>query len=198
LRSLARATKQSRRHSLRLQDYDYSQEGAYFMTICTHKKVAILSVIVNGATRLNRFGNVVNKCWLAIPYRFPNVEIDTFIVMPNHFHGILVIHDCSRGEVTSPIPKGAETAPLRRYTLGQIIAYFKYQTTKFINQICHTPGNRIWQRNYYEHVIRNENDLNDIRQYILDNPVKWGMEENNPARQIYELKSRGEPICLTR
>jgi len=198
LRSLARATKQSRRHSLRLQDYDYSQEGAYFVTICTQKKVTVLGQIVDGVMQLNRFGNVVNRCWLGIPHHFPNVEIDTFVVMPNHFHGIIALIGNCRGEVTSPTPKGAATAPLRRYTLGQIMAYFKYQTTKFINQICHTPGNRIWQRNYYEHVIRNENDLNDIRQYILDNPVKWDMDENNPARQIDELDLRGELICLTR
>jgi REP element-mobilizing transposase RayT len=190
-------TENHQRRSIRLKEYDYSQEGAYFVTICTHKKVCILSEITNGEMRLNKYGNVVIKCWLEVPHHFPNVEIDTFVVMPNHFHGILVIHDC-RGEVTSPTPKGAETAPLRRYTLGQIMAYFKYQTTKSINQICHTPGTRLWQRNYYEHVIRNEHDLNDIRQYILDNPVKWDMDENNPGRQINELKLRGELICLTR
>jgi len=84
--------------------------------------------------------------------------------------------DC-RGEVTSP---------LQKHTLGQIIAYFKYQTTRSVNHICHTPGTRIWQRNYYEHVIRNEHDLNDIRRYILDNPVKWDADEENSTRQLSE------------
>ncbi len=208
---MTHATQQYQRHSLRLKDYDYSQEGAYFVTICTHSHKCIFGEIADDATRLNRFGNVVNKCWLEIPYHFPNMEIDAFVIMPNHFHGIVSIVDNRRGEVTSPIPKGAETAPLRKHTLGQVIAYFKYQTTKSINQIHKTPGNRLWQRNYYEHVIRNEDDLNDIRQYIIDNPVKWDMDENNPHRQLPEPLydnmvgaqnsvplRQGEPICLTR
>lgn len=145
---------------------------------------------------LNRFGSIVSECCVEIPAHFTNVEMDTFVVMPNHIHGILVIHDCTdttthfttsihngrRGEVTSPTQKGAATAPLQKHTLGQVIAYFKYQTTKSINQIHKTPGTRLWQRNYYEHVIRNENDLNEIRQYVLDNPVKWDMDEENPNR----------------
>ena len=196
---MIQAPSQCQRRSLRLKEHDYSQEGAYFVTICTQNKVAVLGEIVDGAMRLNRFGNVVNKCWREIPHHFPDVEIDTFVIMPNHFHGILVIHNCRgtacrttsinnmrRGEVTSPTPRDAETAPLRKHTLGQIIAYFKYQTTKSINKIRLTPGNRVWQRNYYEHVIRNEDDLNEIRQYILDNPVKWDIDENNPTRQLPE------------
>lgn len=197
---LASDKEESQRCSIRLKDYDYSQEGAYFVTICTHGHKCLFGQIVDSTMQLNRFGNVVNKCWLEIPHHFPNVEVDAFVIMPNHFHGIVVIQDY-RGEVTSPTPKGAETAPLQRHTLGQTIAYFKYQTTKSINQICHTPGNRLWQRNYYEHVIRNEHDLNDIRQYILDNPVKWDMDEENPNPHPICGDGRtpqGEPICLTR
>jgi putative transposase len=194
-------SNQWQRRSIRLKDYDYSQAGAYFVTICTRDKVAVLGEIVDGVMQLNRFGNVVNKCWLEIPHHFPNVEIDTFVIMPNHIHGIVSIVDNCRGEVTSPTPKGAETAPLQKHTLGQVIAYFKYQTTKSINQICHTPGNHVWQRNYYEHVIRNEDDLNDIRQYVLDNPVKWDIDENNLDRQIEHTvkgKPQGEQVCLTK
>ena len=204
-------TLQNPRRSIRLKDYDYSQEGAYFVTICTQKKAAILGRIVAGAVRLNRFGNVVNTCWTKMPHHFPNVEIDTFVIMTNHIHGIIVLIDNCRGAVAAPFGAGEVTSPLRKCTLGQVIAYFKYQTTKSINRICNTPGNRIWQRNYYEHVIRNEDDLNEIRQYILDNPVKWGIDENNPTRQLPELPydnmvgaqnfvplRQGDKVCLTR
>jgi len=178
--------QRNQRRSIRLKDYDYSQEGAYFVTICTQGKACILGKVVNGEMRVNGYGNVVNKCWNEIPIHFSNVEIDESVVMPNHIHGIVTIVNNCRGEVTSPTQKGAATAPLQKHTLGQIIAYFKYQTVKSINQTHKTPGNRIWQRNYYEHVIRNEADLNEIRQYILDNPVQWDKDENNPTRQLPE------------
>jgi putative transposase len=83
-------------------------------------------------------------------------------------------------------------------SIGTIIGQFKSVVTKRINKLRGTPGARLWQRNYYEHVIRNEMDLNDIRQYILDNPVKWDMDENNPDRLINEPKPQGEPVCLTK
>jgi len=186
---LAPDIKQRQRHSLRLKEYDYSQEGAYFVTICTHNKALLCEK--------KKIRVIAEQCWIEIPNHFPNVQLDEWIIMPNHMHGILIITDkCKdatyfttsisnvrRGEVTSPTKKGAETAPLQKHTLGQVIAYFKYQTTKSINQIRQTPGTSIWQRNYYEHVIRNEADLNEIRQYILDNPVKWDMDEENPNRR---------------
>jgi putative transposase len=149
---------------------------------------------MNGEVQLNKFGSIVNDCWNDIPNHFTNVEIDAFVVMPNHIHGIVSIVDTRRGEVTSPAPKGAETAPLRKHTLGQVIAYFKYQTTKSINQIHKTPGNRVWQRNYYEHVTRNEVDLNDVRQYIINNPIQWDMDEENPSWQMDE--STSPKICV--
>jgi putative transposase len=189
------------RHSIRLKDYDYSLEGAYFVTTCANGYKCLFGEIENGKMCLNRFGSIVNEFWVEIPAHFTNVVIDTFVAMPNHLHAIVTIVNDRRGEVTSPTQKGAETAPLRKHTLGQIIAYFKYQTTKSINKIRLTPGNRIWQRNYYEHVIRNENDLNEVRQYVIDNPVQWDMDENNPNQQPIcndERNPQGEPICLTK
>jgi len=183
------STQIPQRRSIRLKDYDYSQEGAYFVTICTQNNITMFGKITSGKMHLNKFGSIVNDCWREMPSHFPNVEIDAFVVIPNHMHGIVNIVDNRRGEVTSPAPKGAATAPLRKHTLGQIIAYFKYQTTKSINQIHQTPGIRIWQRNYYEHVIRNETDLNDVRQYIINNPLQWDMDKENPNSQI------GKPIC---
>jgi putative transposase len=175
------------RRSIRLTDYDYSQEGAYFVTICAHSHKCLFGKIVDGVMRLNRFGNVVNKCWLEIPHHFPNMEIDTFIIMPNHFHGIVAIVDNRRGTACR-----APTKMIERFgkpttcSLPTIVRSFKSAATKRINVVRGTPGARLWQSNYYEHVIRNETDLNDIRQYLLDNPVKWDMDEESPTRQSPE------------
>jgi putative transposase len=180
------------------------------VTICTHGHKCLFGEIVNSATQLNRLGNVVSKCWLEIPHHFPNVEIDTFVVMSNHFHGILIITDkCKTTKYyTNTVHNVRRGDPMGRPyirphgptpdSIGTIIGQFKSVVTKRINKLRGTPGARLWQRNYYEHVIRNEMDLNDIRQYILDNPVKWDMDENNPDRLINEPKPQGEPVCLTK
>jgi len=139
-----------------------------------------------------------------LPARYPDIETDEFVVMPNHFHGIIVIrHDDCRGEVASPIavspipktkqrgdiPEGGETPPLRRRTLGQIVGYFKYQSAKQINHIRNTPGVPVWQRNYYEHIIRSEEEMDRIRTYIIENPAKWAEDEDNPANMDKRVKS---------
>ena len=126
---------------------------------------------MNEAMRLSEAGRIVEECWKDILHHFTNVELDAFAIVPDHMHGIIILHesknDICRGEVTSPLPK-----PL----LGQIVAYFKYQSTKHINELHGTPGKRVWQRNYYEHIIRGENDLNNIREYIQANPLQWAAE----------------------
>lgn len=170
-----------RRRSIRLKDYDYSQESAYFVTICTHNRACILGDAVNGEMRLNEYANIVNEYWREIPSHFSNVVIDDFIIMPNHIHGIIVLTDIRRGGVAPPNAKGTETVPLRKCTLGQVVAYFKYQTTKSIDRIRNTPGAPLWQRNYYEHIIRNQNDLDEIREYITNNPLKWELDRENPS-----------------
>jgi len=155
--------------------------------------------IKNGEMILNEYGTIVGKWWDEVPGHFLHVETDEFIVMPNHVHGIVFINNC-RGEVFSPFsedvtpnsktktapiqggktPEGGETPPLQKITLGQIVAYFKYQTAKQINQICNTPGQPVWQRNYHEHVIRDEKELQSIREYIVNNPMQWELDTENP------------------
>jgi putative transposase len=178
------------RRSIRLQGYDYSQAGAYFVTVCTQGRECLSGDIVDGKMQVNDAGRMVRDIWHKITEHFPYVDIDECVVMPNHFHGIIVMcNDYCRGEVSSPIavspmPKikqGGETPPLRRPTLGKIGAYFKYQSAKQINQIRNTPGYPVWQRDYYEHIIRNEEELTRIRRYIIDNPAKWSEDEDNPA-----------------
>jgi REP element-mobilizing transposase RayT len=173
------------RRPLRLKGYDYSQAGAYFVTICTRARMPFFED--------ETIRTIVERCWLEIPDHHPMVQLDEWVIMPNHLHAIVVladdrVHDC-RGEVTSPNREGAETAPLRKRTLGQVVAYFKYQTAKAINQARSTPGASVWQRNYYEHVIRNEDDLTQIRQYILDNPVQWDRDEENPDRKTNDART---------
>ncbi len=173
-----------RRRSIRLKDYDYSQEGAYFITVCSRDKESLFGNVTEGKMHLNSYGKIVNYFWGNIALHFPSVSTDAFVAMPNHVHGIILINHPRRGEVTSCM--GGVTSPLRA-SLGQIVAFYKYQTTKLINQIRNTPGGTVWQRNYYDHVIRNDEDFNKIREYILTNPLKWDLDSDNPRRG-----SRGE------
>ena len=172
------------RRSIRLQSYDYSKPGAYFVTICAHKQECLFGKIREGILTLNDFGRIVESVWNDLPDYFSQITLDQFIVMPNHVHGIIII----RPSVGAGFPRpqfssnltGAETAPLQNTKLGKIVAYFKYQTTKQMNRISKTPGLRIWQRNYYEHIIRSEKSLLTIHQYIRNNPLKWDLDPENP------------------
>ncbi|MDP5018807.1 transposase [Anabaena sp. UHCC 0187] len=185
------------RQSIRLRGYDYSEPGAYFITICTQNRECNLGEIINGEMKLTVRGFIIDEFWLKIPEHFPNVELDEFVVMPNHVHGIIVINDnfnegrkhqqnheeARETEADRDTEAGGETPPLRKKTtLGQIIAYYKYQTTKIINQIDDTPGMRIWQRNYYDRIIRNQKILDIARQYIFQNPLRWNKDPNNPYK----------------
>ena len=179
------------RRSIRLRGYDYARAGAYFVTICAQGRECLFGEITDGKMQVNGYGEIVASWWEDVPRHFPAVELDAAIVMPNHFHGIIMIAEPVGAGSPRPAPRpvtggntktGAVTAPLRgRPTLGQIVAYFKYLSTKHINISRGTPGVRIWQRNYYEHIIRNEADLCRIREYIANNPLKWELDQLHPA-----------------
>ena len=166
------------RRSIRLQTYDYCQPGAYFVTICTQHRECFLGEVIDGEMQFTIRGIIAGESWFHLPEHFPHVELDEFVVMPNHIHGIvLLIENFPGGD------KGAVSAPLRgqhKQTLGKIVAYYKYQTTKIINQIDGTPRNRIWQRNYYERIIRNTQELENTQQYIITNPQHWTTDKQNP------------------
>ena len=168
------------RRSIRLKGYDYSHEGAYFITTCTFKN-ALLFV-------KERYCNIVKQCLLEIPVHFPNIELDAWIIMPNHVHAILVINDRIEQIKRRGTACRAPTSTYERFgkpTMGSlptIIRSFKSAATKRINAIRETPGTRVWQRNYYEHVIRNDEEFNIRRRYLLDNPVRWDEDEYNPNR----------------
>ncbi|MFA6305097.1 MAG: transposase [Patescibacteria group bacterium] len=187
------------RQSIRLPAYDYSGTGYYFVTICSYKRELIFGEIKNDEMKLSPTGIIIEKYILIIEQHFENVKIDASVIMPNHVHFIIII-DCRRGGVIPPNDivllnndynnkqggmneLGGITPPLRalsKPTLGQIVGYYKYQTTKRINHVFNNSiDKKIWQRNYYEHIIRDENSLNRIRQYIKNNPVNWKNDRNN-------------------
>ena len=167
--------QQNDRRSNRLPGYDYSQNGYYSVTICTNDKKHLFGHVVNKEMVLSKYGEIVQQCWEKIPEHFPNIEIDEFQIMPNHVHGI--IHIC-RGTACRAPTKGMFGKPLPG-SLSTIIRSFKSAVTRQINQSRNTPGTRLWQRNFYEHVIRNEKDLLRIREYIISNPENWDKDEYN-------------------
>ena len=164
-----------KRRSIRLKGYDYSQAGYYFVTICCYRRQRLFGKIIDGVMQLNQYGEIVAETYEWLSWRYPYVHLDEWIIMPNHFHGIIVLTDKPRrGE-----SRFAPTQPKRK-PLGQLIGAFKTVSTKKINIIRNAPGTPIWQRNYYEHIIRNEQALNNIRQYIVNNPSSWHQDQLHP------------------
>ncbi|MCK4591435.1 MAG: hypothetical protein KAT86_06745 [Candidatus Latescibacteria bacterium] len=173
--------KRYHRRSVRLNGYDYFQPGAYFVTICVQSSLCLLD---NIDVRV-----VVQRWWDELHNKFPNVDTDAFVIMPNHIHGVIIItypvgaHLRVRPESSSG--QTHRSAP----TVGNIIQWFKTMTTNEyihgVKQYGWTPfPGRLWQRNYYEHIIRNEDQLNSIREYIHLNPLKWELDRENPNRKL--------------
>jgi REP element-mobilizing transposase RayT len=191
------------RRSIRLRGYDYAQAGAYFVTICAHDHACLFGEIVNAEMRLNDAGRMIDDEWNVLTQRFPTIESDESIIMPNHVHGILIIRD-SAGATTRVAPTGSTTscmasvgaplvgAPSRSPhagnhhgagtrpapTLGDIIGAFKSITTdRYIRGVHEAQWPRfnghVWQRNYFEHIVRDESEMNRIREYIVNNPAQW-------------------------
>jgi putative transposase len=239
----------SRRHSVRLKGYDYSQPGAYFITLVAHARACIFGEIQGESIALSRVGEIVKIVWQILPNYFP-IRLDEWGIMPNNFHGIIVIEDpkfkinagpgkgesgghnihlpqspsfppasprpdsgsreppdesagLGKGEAggnnpgllkltsfppASPIrpnqvarEKGERPAGTASGSLGAILQTFKSMTTRKINALQRTPGGIVWQRNYYEHVIRNEKEWENIRLYIQVNPLRWDEDDENPS-----------------
>ena len=176
------------RRSIRLQGHDYGQPGAYFVTICTFDRECLFGKIADGRMWLNDMGHAAEAEWLNTARIRPQVELGAYVVMPNHFHAIVVIVDNGRdvlaGRGISDDRGVLEYAPTGfrspSQTIGAIVRGFKSAVTKRINASRGTPGAPVWQRNYYERVVRNGDELNRIRQYILDNPARWAMDREDP------------------
>jgi REP element-mobilizing transposase RayT len=217
--------KKHHRRSIRLQNYDYSSEGAYFVTMCTQNRECLFGEIVNGEMVLNEYGKIVEQCWFNLPNHYDNIKLDAYVIMPDHFHGIIfitdsvetvdsvdsvgAIHELPRHELPqrespqrespqrespqrespqresqpesleSPQQELSRQQQRRKMLLPKIIGRFKMNSAKQINLIRNTPGVSVWQRDYYEHIIRDVESLENIRNYIVQNPSKWNDKEHN-------------------
>lgn len=180
------------RRSLRLQGYDYSSAGMYFITICTDQRQCWFGEIAEGEMRLNEYGQIARSHWLKLPRYHPHLQLDAFVVMPNHIHGILALNDNSVGAgfdgnpLDHPDELSAKPAPTNllaqasRHGIPEIIRGFKTFSARCFNQHRKMRGVPLWQRNYYEHIIRNDASLQLIRQYIHNNPLSWQEDQLNP------------------
>ena len=173
------------RRSIRLKGYDYSQPGWYFVTIVVKDLECLFGDVVDAEMAMNDAGNVTQTCWLDIPNHFPNVHLDEFIIMPNHIHGIIFIIDDETGKSVGvqnfePLQRSQQNKyqKIIPQSIGSIVRGFKIGVTKWFRH--NTDIYNVWQSNYYEHIIRDENDLHRIREYIINNPLKWDLDKDNP------------------
>ena len=170
------------RHSIRLKGYDYSQAGYYFVTICTRNRESMFGDIMDGKMDLNDAGRMAEAAWDDLLKRFPNIELDTFGVMPNHIHGIIIIVGAG---LALPKQGAASSAPTKDISprLGDVVRAFKSVSAINVNRFLSRLGVPLWQRNYYDHIIRNEESLNRVREYIETNPLRWELDRENPHRK---------------
>jgi putative transposase len=166
------------RKRLRLKEYDYSLGGTYYVTICTKDREDLFGKIVGGVMQMNQYANIVQRCLRELPEHYPDIMLDEFIIMPNHVHGIIIIIDDAVGTGLRPVP-----TRIKRYSLSEIVRAFKSFSARHINMIRKTTDTPIWQRSYYDHVVRNERSLNRIREYIRTNPEQWSWDKENPLFQ---------------
>ena len=149
----------TQRKSPRLQGYDYTQSGAYFVTICTFQREQLFGEIREDVVQLTSIGEVASECWTKIGVHFASVSVDAFVVMPNHVHGIVVIDKPNMQEKSA--------------SLGQVIGTYKAAVTRVVNARLGLLAPQLWQERYHDHIIRDENDLNRLRSYIEQNPIAW-------------------------
>jgi putative transposase len=196
------------RQSIRLKGYDYSRAGLYFITICTHNRQWLFGEIVNRQMILNDAGKIARECWIKIPEHFPNAVLHEYVVMPDHVHGIieLMIGDEGQNDITGiqndtdgmqndtvrvqnfePLQKSSQNKfqKIIPRSVGSIIRGYKIGVTKFFRD--NTDIHLVWQRNFYEHIIRNEQSYFEISYYIVNNPAKWAGGGNNAVDDIVVL-----------
>ena len=174
----------------RLHEWDYSTPHWYYVTICTHNHRELFGEIIDGKMILNEYGEIIQKRWLWLKEHYNYIDLDEFVVMPNHFHGILMIVGSGRDLTKNNEQRNKRTSPdlsLQKFVkikpLSELIGVFKTTSSKLIHR--NGLSNFSWQRSYYDHIIRDEKSLYEIRRYIRDNPLKWDIDENNPENLKY-------------
>ena len=177
------------RRSIRLKGYDYSQAGAYFVTIVAQGRLCLFGDVVDGEMRANDAGEMVWRVWDGMPGRFPSIEMDEFVVLPNHVHGVIIIRQSLGSLVGGQGDSGVQRdtgATTGAATVGDVVGAFKSLTTveygRGVRELDWPPfDRRLWQRNYYERVIRDESEFSRVREYIANNPMEWEFDRENPA-----------------
>ena len=170
--------KVRRRRPGRLQSFDYATPGAYFITVCTWDRQVILGEVMGERVLLSDAGRIVEGTLSALPVHYPEIGLDAFVVMPNQVHGIIILEVVGAG--LRPAPTDPTGNHAQRHALPEIIRAFKSFSARGINELRRTPGHPVWQRGYYDHVIREEQDLKRIRDYIFSNPLAWSTDRQNP------------------
>lgn len=194
------------RRSIRLKEYNYNRRGAYFVTICVNQRECLLGEIIDNQILLNDIGMMVQQVWLELSEKYPGVGLDEFVIMPNHIHGIILLEDTNQKSWQSEgqpqdmgQPQGVAPTGL---SLPDVVHRFKsYTTTKYrhgVRDFGWKPfQGRLWQRNYYEHIIRNDQSLNAIRSYIEKNPRMWDLDNDNPNQKMLLNKMQAQQFGLT-
>ena len=158
-----------------MKGYDYSQSGAYFVTIVVWQRECLFGEIVDGGMRLNEYGKIVQRAWFDLPKHYPHVQLGTFCIMPNHVHAVIIFIET--------VGAGLKPAPtVARHPLSEIVRAFKSFSARRINELRKTQGVPVWQRNYYEHIIRNSDEHNRIHLYIGSNIDNWITDDENPVK----------------
>jgi putative transposase len=187
-------SKNHHRKSIRLRDYDYSQAAVYFITACTYHRECLFGEILSDEMRLNHQGVLVAETWKSLVAAHPNAVLDEWVVMPNHFHAIVIlnqpvgaIHESPITNEYTNVPRAIRELPLRmtviqrrNMLLSKLIGRFKMLSSKYINESRNTSGTPLWQRNYWERVVRDEKELHAIREYIGNNPRQWHSDQLHP------------------
>lgn len=178
--------------STRLKGWDYSSPGAYFITLCTKKRECLFGDVVEKSMILNENGTIVEKCWYDLPRHYDNIKLDQFVTMPNHVHGIMMIDietvpaslvetGLKPVSTATAITADIDNGKMKTHGLYEFVRALKTFSARRINEHRKTPGKTVWQPRFYDHIIRDDNELSRIRKYIMDNPANWKNDNNYTA-----------------